>query len=570
MKYHRFVYPFALAATFIVAPHLIADDLAAENKTPTEAGDAAKPDEGKDEKTEKSTNDTDDADASAKKAADKEKADEKTDATDKKADADKSKEASAKPAEKPAKPEEKRKTLKIEPKRLRIDLELEGTFAAEKTSEVAFRPEVWSDYEIVDVVEHGAKVHKGQVLFKFDSKTINDAIADMELDQRLSDLAIARAEEELPRMEKSLKMDAEEADRAERDAKEDFKRYQEIDRPMTVKTAKFMLKFYGFNLDYEKDELEQLEKMYKADDLTEATEEIVLKRQQNAVESAEFSLENAKLRSEEMLDISLPRMDIAIKESLEKAALAKARAQMALSLDLTRGRYTLEQAKKARIKARDKYTKLLADRELMEIKAPADGIVYYGQAVNGRWAETPSLLTKYKPRNNVAGGSILVTIVEERPLYITSTLEEGKRPDVSVGQKAKVALPAEGEDRIPGKVKSISPIPVSSGKFEIDFDVDQEELPKWIVAGMGCKVNITTYDKAEAVVVPKKAVHDDENDPDTHYVWLVDTDDAEAKPTRRDVKLGKTKEENVEITKGLKKGAVISLDDEAAKEKKEE
>ena len=84
-----------------------------------------------------------------------------------------------------------------------------------------------------------------------------------------------------------------------------------------------MVKYYNFNLDYEKDELDQLEKMYKADDLTEETEEIVLKRQRNAVEFAEFSLENAKINSDEMLNIRMPRMDIQIKESLERGRVGE-------------------------------------------------------------------------------------------------------------------------------------------------------------------------------------------------------------------------------------------------------
>ncbi len=230
----------------------------------------------------------------------------------------------------------------------------------------------------------------------------------------------------------------------------------------------------------------------------------------------------------------------------------------------------MEQRKKARTKSLDKHAKLLADRERMELKSPADGVVYYGQCVNGRFADMPSLVTKYKPHNNVSGGSILMTIVDERPLYITSTLDEGKRPDVSDGQQAKVALPSEGGDPVGGKVKSISPIPVSPGKFEINFNVDQNDVPAWIVAGMGCKVSVTTYDKADAIVVPKKAVHDDEGDPDKHYVWLVDADDADAKPERRDVKLGKRKGDEIEILKGLKTGDVISLDDEAEKMKDKE
>ena len=95
----------------------------------------------------------------------------------------------------------------------------------------------------------------------------------------------------------------------------------------------------------------------------------------------------------------------------------------------------------------------------------------------------------------------------------------------------------------------------------------QDQIPDWVIAGMNCKVQITTYDKADALVVPKKAVHDDKDDPDQHYVWLVDPDDADAKPEKRNVKLGKRKDDEVEILKGLKKGNVISLDDEEAKEK---
>ena len=366
----------------------------------------------------------------------------------------------------------------------------------------------------------------------------------------------------MPNLEKTTKIDFDDANRADREAKDDFKRYNEVDRPLTVKSADFLLKFYKFNLDYEKDELNQLQKMYKADDLTEETEEIVLKRQRHEVEFAKFRLENAKVMTDEMLNVQLPRTDVQMKESLERAAIGKAKAQIALSLDLNRARYELEQRKKARAKSLDKHVKLLSDRDLMELKSPADGVVYYGQCVNGHWADTASLVAKYQPHNNVSSGPALMTIVEPRPLYVTSTFDEGKRPDLSSGLAAKVALPAEGADRVDGKVKSISPIPVGSGKFDINFSVDQDQIPAWIDAGMGCKVSVTTYNNPSAIVVPKKAVHDDENDPDVHYVWLVDSDDPAAKPKRRDVKLGKRKDDDVEIVKGLKKGDTISLDDE--------
>lgn len=545
----------------------------AAEDAPTEAKDESKKDSDSTKK--------EDAAKEEKAAAKEEEKSSKAEAEKKESEkpAEAAKDKTAKAEEKPAAKEEKkpaakpepkkRKTYKVETKRLKVDVPVDGVFVARKMEEVPLRPEAWTEFEIEDVIEHGAKVHKGERLVKFDDKKINEAIQDLELEQRISELAIARTEEEMPRMEKTLKMDFADADRADKNAKEDFKRYNDTDRPMAMKSAEFMLRYYNFMLDYEKDELNELEKMYKADDLTEETEEIVLKRQKNQVEFAEFSLENAKIDTEEMTKVRIPRMDIRLKESLDRAALAKARAQMALTLDLNRARYELEQRKKLRTKSLDRHTKLLGDKELMEIKSPADGIVFYGQCVNGRWSDTPSLINRYKPKNNVTSSPALMTIVETRPIYVTSTIDEGKRPEVADGQKIKVTLPAEGVDRVNGDVKSISPIPVSSGKFEINFDVAQDQIPKWVVPGMSCKVQINVYDKKDALVVPKKAVHDDKDDPDKHYVWLVNTDDEEAKPERRYVKLGKRKDEDIEILKGLKKGDVISLDDEEAKEKAE-
>jgi multidrug efflux pump subunit AcrA (membrane-fusion protein) len=329
-----------------------------------------------------------------------------------------------------------------------------------------------------------------------------------------------------------------------------------------------MTKYYQFMLDYEKDELDQLMKMYEADDLTEETEEIVLKRQKSYVEVAEFNLESAKLTRDERLNVLLPRYDVQIKESLERAALAMARAKMAFELDLNRARYELEQRKQARTKSLERHAKLIVDRGLMEIKSPADGVVYYGQSVNGRWGETAALINKYQAKNNVMPSSVLMTIVDPRPLYVTSTFDEGKRPELSTGQAVKIAPPAEGSERVSGKVEEISPIPVSPGKFEIRVDPVQDELPDWVVAGMSCKLKVNTYDKADALAVPKAAVHTDKEDEDVQYVWLVDAKDAEAKPERRTVKIGRRSGDDVEIIEGLKKGDVISLEDESKEAEK--
>ncbi len=161
---------------------------------------------------------------------------------------------------------------------MKVVVTLDGIFTAEKMTPVALQPEVWSQFEIVEIVKHGTEVHEGEVLVKFDAEKIDREIADLELDLHQSELAIRKAEQELPRAEKSLAMAETDAAQNDKNARDDYDRYFKTDRPMILKSIEYSLKGAQFQLDYEQDELDQLEKMYKADDLTEETEEIVLKR----------------------------------------------------------------------------------------------------------------------------------------------------------------------------------------------------------------------------------------------------------------------------------------------------
>lgn len=479
--------------------------------------------------------------------------------------------AAEKEAAEPAEKKKDRKTAKAEIKRVRVVATLDGTFTAEKMTPVALRPEAWTQFEIVEVVDHGSEVHAGQTLVKFDGEKFDEELAELELQLHVSELAIRKAEEELPRLEKSLTMAAAEAERTDKNTREDFDRFHKIERPMLLKSIEYSLKSAQFQLDYSQDELDQLEKMYEADDLTEATEEIVLKRTRTEVDFAKFNLEQTKQFADELLTIRLPRFEIEIKESLDKAALALAQAKAALAIDVNRARYDLEQQRQTRAKSLDRHAKLLADRALLELKAPADGIVYYGECEDGGWSDMASMISKLKPHGTVSADAVLMTILERRPLQVLAQVGEARRPEFSVGLAAKVVPPVENAEWLPAKLESITAIPVATGKFNADFDLAGAELPDWIVAGMSCKVKVTTYDKEDALVVPKKAVHTDKDDEELKFVWLIvskdgDSKGAEAKAERRNVKLGKSSGEHVEITSGLKAGDVVSLEDEEKKE----
>src|SRR3954467_4065561 len=177
----RFLVPVLILFTAAVGftPRLFTALQAAE-KAPTEAKDDAKKEKDSDAAKKEAAAKTE---ADAKTAKSDAKAAEKAEKKDKeKASAEAAKDKTAKSEEKKADAKtetKKRKTQKVEAKRLKIDVPLDGTFVPRKMDEINFKPKAWSEYEIVEVADLGAKVHKGETLFKFDDTKINEAIHDI-------------------------------------------------------------------------------------------------------------------------------------------------------------------------------------------------------------------------------------------------------------------------------------------------------------------------------------------------------------------------------------------------------
>ena len=204
--------------------------------------------------------------------------------------------AASAPAPKPA-------TAKVEHGPFKVEVSLTGVFESAKMAEVSVKPRAWSQPLVVEkAIELGSPVKQGDILVEFDREKIDKAIQDAEVENLLGEQALKQAEEELPVLEKLLPIDLAAAERARTEADEDLKRFLEIDRPDAEKMANFAVKSAAEYLEYAKEELRQLEKMYRSKDLTEETEEIILRRTRFQVESGEVRLKEAELRRDATLE----------------------------------------------------------------------------------------------------------------------------------------------------------------------------------------------------------------------------------------------------------------------------
>ena len=447
------------------------------------------------------------------------------------------------------KPPEKPKTHAVKAERFTIEVKTKGAFEAETMHEVAIRPEAWAELFVHKAVGHGAAVKKGDVVLQLDTRKIDDAIENLEKELPIAALALQLAREETAAYEKLNPLDRIVADRAKKHTDDDYARYQKIERPLAAKGAEYTLKRAKEILDYQQEELKQLEKMYKADDLTEETEEIILKRQRSAVDRATFGLEVAKANHEKELKINLPRRDVAEQEKVTRQAIAHAKATATLPDTLAKVRLELEKQVRAHEKTQEKLAKLKKDRAAMVVAAPTDGIVYYGPCVRGQW---PKLNRSLDEGTKLAPHEVVLTVVQTQPVFVRANVAEKELHRLARDLEGVVTPVAYPNAKLGARLRQVTAIPVAAGQFGIELAVNVGDHAARIVPGLACDITITAYRKDAALTVPAAAVFQDEPGAKP-YVYV----QTKAGHEKRIVVVGPSDGQKIEITQGIKAGDTV-------------
>jgi multidrug efflux pump subunit AcrA (membrane-fusion protein) len=444
-----------------------------------------------------------------------------------------------------------RKTVKVEKGPLKAQVELKGIFEAEKTTELSVRPEEWSQpLVVVKALPHGQTVKQGDVLVQFETEKIDRAIDDLKMDVGLSELGLELAQQELPILEKFLPLDLAAAERDKQVAEEDLKNFLEVDRPLSEQSAVFMARSSEEYLKYAREELRQLEAMYRDKDLTEDTEEMILQRQRFQVESAEFQLKQSKNQSKQTLEVKLPRQEQLMREAAVKQTLAFERARSSLPLALNQKRLAFRKQKADLAKSAERLKDLLADREALTVKAPADGVVYYGKAADGEWSGVSSASQKLVPGGNVMPVEVFMTVVQPRPMFVRATVEEKDLHELESGVKGLVKPAGYPDVRLAARLVAINPAPRSSGQFEARVEVEIGDDAPPLAPGMTGSVNLARTIKDEALTLPESAVFTEDGGL-TRFVYRPKTG---GEPEKRTVKAGRTVDGRTEILEGLSEG----------------
>jgi HlyD family secretion protein len=385
---------------------------------------------------------------------------------------------------------------------------ISGVFEAIHAHEISASTEQLETFEISRIVAHGTSVRKGQNLVWFETEDIDKKVKNAEIDLRLAKLALEDEEFAYKQFLETQTLDREAAEQARSYAKQDYDNFIQVDREREILGAEFNLKMSRYSLEGVMEELAQLEQMYNEDDLTEASEEIVLKRAKQAVESTQFRLEGTEIASNRTVKQTVPRSEAQNKEKLAKAELAYSKAIRDLNSNQLRREIELNRKRDSFKEQDEKLAELKEERKKVVLTSPIDGIVFHGQLMRGKLGEKPSEL---KPASKVTSQQVVVTVVDPSKLQIRVDLDEKNLPNVSVRGKCKVTVPALADFETTGIVKSVSSVPYAGTKYDCVVTFSKKKDQPAILPTMTCELEFVEEDATEKDSVEKKETQDDES-----------------------------------------------------------
>jgi len=408
------------------------------------------------------------------------------------------------------------------------------------------------DLTVQTVVAAGEPVKKGDLILALDKAPLEKQMAALE-----NDLRVARAtqDKQLADLEIGARADALAlllAETGVKDAVANLKAFEEVEGKHMVASVELNVKFMEDALHDQTEELAQLEKMYKSEELTNATSEIVVRRARRSIERTKISLDmgRAELANVKTLKFPQQRQSIAhavetSKNALESLKSAQALGKVQREVEAAKARTTLAQLE-------EQAAKLKRDLEFFSIRATLDGRLYYGQFQHGAWTSeqvSPQLVHGEK----VQAGQVLLTVCGAGT-RVRADLAEADYLDVGPGLEATVVpicapdLKSEGTIRAKSLVGSVKG---AGSAYELRIDFKQP--PAEVLPGMKGKATVRGPELKDIVLVPSHAVQA-QNGKCTLTVCAKD-----GKMSSRDVVVGKSDGKMTQIKTGLEAGEKVAV-----------
>ncbi|CAN5634813.1 hypothetical protein BH09PLA1_BH09PLA1_33190 [soil metagenome] len=429
-----------------------------------------------------------------------------------------------------------------------------GTFEPIDPFEVRIRPRSYmGELLIVKAAAPGAVVAKGETILELDTTQIRRQIAAAENDRTAAKANLDKAQSDVTLLDEAdslaLKLQQQELTNAQNA----LTWWEKVDGQQILKNAELTVQGAKDSVEDQQDELDQLKKMYKSEELTNATADIVvkralrsLKRSQVGEEMAEARMDKTKSNDWEVYHSKFVNAVDQQEQALDRLIAQQAQGKILRQTALIGTKLALDAAE-------EKLDNLNADLEFFAIKSPEKMTYFYGQLVSGSWQNNnPRALRSgariaFHPPQ--APSVVHMTGFAPDKLRLVADIPESKSLQVEPGLKVQVIPTALPQTLLEGKTSARSVIP-NPGGSSYSLPIDLPSIPEKLETGMKASVKIEAPKEANVLVIPTSAVKDQK-------VWK-----HEADGTDKSVEIitGRTDGEMVEIVSGLKAGDEILKD----------
>jgi multidrug efflux pump subunit AcrA (membrane-fusion protein) len=413
-------------------------------------------------------------------------------------------------------------------------------------------PEAYAGgFEVLEVLKLGGRVKKGDVIIRLDPESLDKAIddANVETDHAVRRLKIAQAEQTVMKEDNATRM--EQMAKARINAEKELEIWEKYESPDMLRGAELGMLSREFGMADQKQELAQLEEMYSGTHLAQESKDIVLDRARRGVTMGEEYMKLAQNDDVIARQYRHPQRDLQVRDALRWAKQDETHTQVGIISGEDRRAMEIESAERGLADARERLAELKADRALLEVVAPADGIM-----------TTIDLEIK----DNVGARQAICEVLDPTDLVVKfSAQPEDLRilaPLSGEGLRTvSLRLPDFPEIKLTGEITEMGEMVSMGGgggggeanTIPVTVKIDGAGNPL-VRLGLKCKVRAERTMNG-VLAIPKEAV-----------TWqgekaMCKVQSADGKVEDRTIVVGPSNEKMTMVVEGLKAGDVVVIED---------
>ncbi len=452
-------------------------------------------------------------------------------------------------------------TAKVVKQDLKIEIEIPGVFVADDKDEIAIEPKQYKgELIITKIVPEGVTVSEGETLMEFDTNNLdealeeaNDLVTDAEVELQKADAELQTEKIDATTLLAQLEKELEFAER-------DFKAAAELEQLELKKKEKEIVDAKRRLKDARVD-FEQLTELYVERELHTATENILIDREKTNISEMEKGIERQEKELVHFKTFEKSKDTLAKDLAFEKKKAELEKQKIKGAATLKEKESVVAKANRKLEREQQKVADLTSDRETLKVASPREGVLFYGKTGN----ESPAGIIFGGQVNNemriggrVQTHGILMTVATMDNLSIKMQVLENDIQHMKKGLSITIRPDAFPAMELVGELSKIDQIATRSNflsevrRFSVEGKM--AGAVSQLRSGMNCRVTVHADVVPEAVQVPVVAVSEEAG---KFFCFVKNGKSAE----KREVKIGMSNDDAVQITEGLRPGETVYLYD---------